>query len=397
MLLSQRLANEFWKKLGEIALCDYEIATAYDKVIDDLCKLIVPDDEKRLIDLAFTEQLTQDELDDFLQNWDIERYGAQKALLLAYVQKKWPQLDFGVYTGPRLKGLRSYYRFHNLELIAQYRKIVGRLNDIGIVPLVMKGGAMKHLRPELPRVMGDIDVLIADKKQFKQAMDIAASMGYTLSEARHSVDLYKAGTEQGVLDIHRYIDDCCSDYDKFNQAILSRAKEENVFGTRSLVPCNEDLVFIQLLNLGKNLAEYSSISGIMYVIFDLAYLTAKADFDWKIVQENMALTSMYWQIYLAGIFLNKIVPNLLPDLLNEGSADSLIEELNKRYFYAKYIHEARYKRKELYLWKVFAGRQSLAEYIRVKGKYQLLKHIWRSPRLLNLFFYGVRKFKKWNI
>ncbi len=184
--------------------------------------------------------------------------------------------------------MRSYYRFHNLELIAQYRKIVCRLNDIGIVPLVMKGGAMKHLRPELPRVMGDIDVLIADKKQFKQAMDIAASMGYTLSEARHLVDLYKAGTEQGVLDIHRYIDDCCSDYDKFNQAILSRAKEENVFGTRSLVPCNEDLVFIQLLNLGKNLAEYSSISGIMYVIFDLAYLTAKADFDWKIVQENMA-------------------------------------------------------------------------------------------------------------
>lgn len=393
---SQRLLNEFWKNLGKVPLRKYTTETAYEYAINSVYKLIISDDEQRLIDLAFNPHLTQNQLDAFLQNWDIECYGAQKALLLAYVQKKCPELDFGEYTGPRLKGLRAYYRFHNLELMAQYRKIVGKLNDLNIIPLIIKGGAIKHLRPELPRIMGDIDILIADRKQFKEAIKIVDTMGFTLQNSGHSVDLYKPGTKQGVLDIHCCVDDHFQNYDKLNKAVLKRAKSENVFGVKSLIPCNEDLVFIQLFNLGKNLTEYSSISGLMYIVFDLAYLIKQTKFDWKIVQQNMILTSTYWQIYIAEIFLNKVVKNLLPDLLKNTSSPKMIDDLNKHYFYAKFIHEPRYKRKELYLWKVLLGRQSLAEYIRVKSKYQTLKHIWRSPTLLKLFFRCLQELKKWN-
>ena len=398
MLYFQPILNQFWKNLSQVALRDYAPTTAYEHAIAAVHKLIISDNEQRMIDLAFLNELTQDQLNAFLQNWDIERYGAQEALLLAYVQKKWSLLDFGNYTGPRLKGLRVYYRFHNLEIMAQYRKIVSKLNEANIIPLIIKGGAMKHLRPDLPRIMNDIDILIADKKQFEQAVKIASDMGYVPFDYGHSVDFYKTeNKKEGVLDIHRCLDDSFHNYDELNKTILSRAKSENVFGVQTLVPRNEDLVFIQLFNLGKNLTEYSSVSGIMYIVFDLSYLTKQADFDWKIVQQNMILISAYWQIYLAGIFVNKTVSGLLPDLLSETGTPNMINELNKRYFYVKFVHEARHKRKELYLWKVLLGKQSIIEYVRVKGKYQLLKHVWRSSVLLKLFFSCIKEFKKWNI
>jgi hypothetical protein len=220
---------------------------------------------------------------------------------------------------------------------------------------------------------------------------------YTLIDSGHSVDLHKAGTEEGVLDIHHYLDDHFANYNELNQAILSRAQLRDVFGVQTLVPRPEDLVFILLFNLGKNLTGYSSISGIMYNVFDLSYLTSQPDFDWQIVRQNMEITSAYWQIYLADAFVNKMVDGLLPNLLDNADSENMAFELNKHYFYSRYIHEARYKRHELYLWKVILGRQSWAEYIRIKAKYQLLKHVWRSPLLLKVFFKLLPEFKKWNI
>lgn len=114
-------------------------------------------------------------------------------------------------------------------------------------------------------------------------------MGYDISDAGHSIDLYKPGTEQGILDIYSCIDDHFSNYEELNKIIISRAKNEEVFKVQSLVPKNEDSVFIQLFNLGKNITEYSSISGIMYIVFDLSFLTSRDNFDWNIVRQNMIL------------------------------------------------------------------------------------------------------------
>ncbi len=50
-----------------------------------------------------------------------------------------------------------------MKTIAHYTKIGKALNKNGIEPLILKGGAMKYLRQELPRVMNDIDIVIPEK------------------------------------------------------------------------------------------------------------------------------------------------------------------------------------------------------------------------------------------
>ena len=241
-------------------------------------KLVKPSDQA-LITLAFTKNLTQEKLDEFLKDFDIECAGGNKALLLSYVMKAHPDLKFNEYSGPRLQGLLNFYRFANLSLIAHYTKIGKELNAHGIIPLIMKGGAMKYLRPELSRAMGDIDVLI-QAQNYRSAVKIAIGLGYDYEDNGHSVDLHEKGNEAGILDIHQWVD-MSSKYDKkFMKKIFGRAEKKKVFGVETYVPCVEDLVFLGLVNMVKNIREKTSLKGILYTLFDFEYLThLKPDFN----------------------------------------------------------------------------------------------------------------------
>lgn len=63
---------------------------------------------------------------------------------------------------------------------------------------------MKHLRPEFPRVMGNIDILVKEN-EYQKAGNIAEKMGYDCAWDIHSVDLHPKDSEDGIMDIHKYI------------------------------------------------------------------------------------------------------------------------------------------------------------------------------------------------
>lgn len=243
---------------------------------------VVTENDKALLNLAFSKNPTQEELNDFLSKWDIEVAGSGKALLLSYFRRRHPELKFTSYEEPRLKGLLNFYRFSNLKTISHFSKLGREFNKKKIPFVILKGGAMKYLRQDLPRTMGDIDVLVS--KSFKKVPEIMINLGYTFEQFPHSIDMHEHNSEAGTVDVHKYIDMLSEKSAKINKYLFARAKKVKVFGVDGFLPCHEDLFFLTLVNLAKNLREKTSSAGILFSLFDCKFLLEdKPDFDWNIV------------------------------------------------------------------------------------------------------------------
>ncbi len=373
-----------------------------DAIVENLvdcfyAELVIPDDQK-LLDLAFSEKISQSELDNFLKNWDIEEFGGARALLLSYVMKNHPYLKFSAYEAPRLAGLMNFYRFHNLQIIAHYTKVGKALNKAGIVPMILKGGAMKYLRPELSRVMGDIDILVPDDA-FAKSCEISKSLGYVLDEGatEHSVDLHLPGSMDGTVDIHRYID-LENDYDKsFMKTLFSRASKHKVFGTEAFVPCPEDMVFIGLINLARNLHRNSSVKGILYTPFDFKFLKeCKPDFNWDMIIENANRTNTLVQLFLVMKFVNKIVPGLLPEALlqNKFLHNEATKYCNRVMFYHFYVHDVKMRCKKLKIKNALRSFAVLKDYLDAKPKHFVLKRIDKNYTMIKIFLKIAQKIQR---
>lgn len=349
----------------------------------------------KLLSFAFKDNITQMDLDEFSSSWDIEAYGGARSLILAYVKKENPYLIYPEYIGPRLSGLLNYYRFLNLKIIAHFTKLTRELNKKNIKPLLIKGGAMKHLRPDLPRVMGDTDIVTLGK-DFDIACNVALDLGYEfgIDSTVHSVDLHLKGDSSGAVDIHRYID-FQTEYDKkFMKDLFLRSSEVKAFGVDVLLPCAEDLVFIGLTNLSKNLHNKTSMHGILYMLFDCKYLVdSKKDFNWDTVLKNATKANSEVQVYFAMKFLNKLVPGLLPSDIFES--EHLVKNV-ERYcndvtFFRFYVHDLKMRCKVMKISNAIKDLDLFKQYLKDKPRHFVLKRVRKSPYLVSLFLQAFNK------
>lgn len=363
-----------------------------DVLIDNFIQELISVEDKMLLNLTFSENPTQEELDKFLEKWDIEAVGGHKSLMLSYFMKMHQGLKFSEYVQPRLTGLFNFFRFQNLKIIAHFKKLTKSLNDANIPVMILKGGVMKHLRPDLSRVMGDIDILVPGK-DYPKVGQIAQTLGYEFYEPNiqqsHSIDLHEKGCEEGTVDVHRYIYMGTGYEQKIIKDLFKRAKKEKVFGVDALIPSYEDIFFLALVNLSKNLRENTSSPGILYALFDCKFLMeSKSDFDWNIVIENAKKTKTQVQMCFAIKFINKIVPGILPEKLQK---EALFEKelqnyckvvMFERFYFPKFQEKSRDIKIANSL-KSFAG---LMEYLNIKPKYYLLKQLRDFPFWGKIFF-----------
>lgn len=364
---------------------NFSLDNIVDLLIEGFKTELMSPNDKNLIDMIFSLEPTQENLDLFLKKWDIEVAGGAKALMLAYFMKLHPELKFSEYVGPRLKGLLNFYKFQNIKLISHYTKICNELKKENIVPLIFKGGAMKHLRPQFPRVMGDIDVLVK-LQDYEKAGHIAESMGYDCSWDIHSVDLHPKNSEEGIMDIHKYIYMNTGAESNLNYDLFNRAKKEKVFGIETLVPCNEDLLFISLVNMTRNLTNKTSWHGVLFTLFDVKYLIeSKLNFNWDIVVENALKTKTEMQVCFATKFINKIVPNLLPEKIQRNALfDKEVNDYCTLLLYQRFfLWNMKQKSHSLKFKDIFGSFENLKEYLRLKPKYFILKlFIFRKNPIL---------------
>jgi hypothetical protein len=295
-------------------------------LIDTRYAQFVTEDEKRLVTLLCSGTPTQDGLDELLKIYDIEAKGGVGSMLLAYMMREHPELKFTDYETPRLKGLLDYYKFKNIKMLADFSRAAKALNRAGIYPLLLKGGAMKALRPEYARMMTDIDFLVPQER-FDETMAVCKSSGFVIrANHPHSIDMITPD-RKSAIDVHRFfhIDSYNGkEHLKFspelNAALFRRSKKVAAFGAKVLIPSNEDLVFMLLVNLCKNLVCRSSLYGALFNVIDCHYLITKNikdsnGFDWNIVFENIELTDTGLDVRIASGFITLIVPLLLPQSL----------------------------------------------------------------------------------
>jgi hypothetical protein len=278
----------------------------------------VTERDRVLLDLVFSSSLTQEKLDDGLGACDIEVMGAHKSLMLSYLRREHPELRFPAYAAPRLDGLITFYRFANMQTLQHFSRIGKALNAAGIPMLIFKGAAMKILRPELPRPMADVDILIPPER-LDEAVRLCRNLGYhdSRSGAPHAVDIHTADG-QAAVDIHHALftpDDTSGPVAAaFHKRLLARACERCAFGVRVWLPAHEDLFFIVLANLSKNLRNKSSLHGLFYALLDCRFLLRnKPSFDWEIVRNNIQATNTEMQVQLAVGFMEALAPGLALD------------------------------------------------------------------------------------
>lgn len=359
-----------------------------DALIENFYYEILKPEEQRLLTMCFDENPTQEDLNELLKVWDIEVKGSAKSLMLSYLMKHHPHLKFTEYEAPRLKGLLTHTRFSNLKIIAHYTKIGKALNAQGIIPMILKGGAMKFLRPDLPRIMGDIDALIPEK-DFMKSAEIAVSLGYEYSKVDiHAIDLHEKGQENGILDIHRFIYMETGKETLWLKDLYKRAEEKIIFNVKTLLPSNEDLLFILLTNLAKNLRNKTSQAGLLYSLFDCKFLIEnKPNFDWNIVKENAKKTKTEFQVNFAIKFINKISKNIIPQniLENKLFEKEMNEYSNMVMFKRFYLEDIRTKCRSMKIKEVIKTPKLWKDYILLKPKYQLLKMLIKHPKLIEIF------------
>jgi len=321
--------------------------SASERAVRKLYQHHVTERDQVLLDLVFSSSVTQKTLDDCLEICDIEAMGAHKSLLFSYFMREHPELRFPAYAAPRLKGLITFYRFTNIQTLQHFSRIGKALNAAGIPMLIFKGAAMKILRPELPRPMEDVDILVPPER-LDEAVRICQNLGYrdSRSGATHAVDIHTADGKAAV-DIHHALF-TADDTDgpvaaDFHRRLMARASERGAFGVRVLLPAPEDLIFIVLTNLAKNLRNKSSLHGLFYALLDSRFLLrAKPSLDWEIVRNNIQATNTELLVSLALEFMEALAPGLGPDFRAHLPASKKMADFcNQIVFDEDFLHHRR--------------------------------------------------------
>lgn len=276
---------------------------------------ILSPSERTILSFALSRDgITQAQLDSFLSDWDIEKAPIFNVMLLAYATARREDLVLPPSVGPRLKGVLQYCRFQNLKKEAHFNRVAKALEEAGIPALILKGGAMKVYRPDFPRWMNDIDFLVP-AADYERAIGIAKGLGYGDPMATdHSMDLRIPGSGEALLDIHKQLELCTGKDEFLNEPLFRRAWKQKVFSADGLLPCPEDMVFISLVNLYKNLERRQTQESSVTTFFDIRFLVETTpSFRWEIVRENARLTGTGFQLALASRVVSGFLDNVIPE------------------------------------------------------------------------------------
>ena len=307
---------EYYIREAFIATLDVDLIPGY--IIEQFKKMYIYPSDEKLLNLFFKENATQEDLDNFLSEWDIEEEGSEKALVLSHFMKLHPELKYPEYVEPRLNGLLKFFKYKNLILLSHFKKYCTALKKENIDIMIFKGGAFKHLNPEYSRIMCDIDILVPEN-DYEKAINIAKKLGYKYTAYGHSTDLYDPKLNMDVLDIHRKLDLQTEKDGVLNDGLFARASRSTVFNVDDIyIPSPEDMMFILLTNLTKNMTRRTRISVILHAIIDYMFLmNYKPDLDWDLIWEIGVETGTELQIAVAGWFINEYAPVKMPSLFDK--------------------------------------------------------------------------------
>lgn len=176
------------------------------------------------------------------------------SLFLAYHAQK---NGFQGYNDGQIRAFQEIlrtYKLQKLRKIPVMSKVFRVLNENGIMPVLLKGAAfMCHYAPEIPRMMGDVDLYIPPE-QFDRAVSVICGNGF---EFAADTGYHIAVTSENLdMDIHRYIYKNGGDIGTDWNASLILC---SYLGSKVYVLSPEDMLVHQLVNRGQDISVLSHL------------------------------------------------------------------------------------------------------------------------------------------
>ena len=344
-----------------------------------ITEMITPQDVS-LLQLVTAARPSREAMDAFLAAWDPVTAEEGRTLLLACFLREHPEAGCPAAVQERTRAEFDRCWLRNMRLMTQFKKISDALGKAGIGVTVFKGGAMKFLRPALPRPMSDIDVIVAEK-DWKRAAAVIRGLGYRYDRDRHSFDVHQKESGGGLLDVHRYIPLFSGRERAIMPDLLGRARKVSVFGADASILCAEDLVFTVLVNLTRNLMYKTSSRGILFAFADIRFLLdSKPDFDWDVVKDDAERSGSAPLLLYAIRFMNGVLPGFLPETVTV--ADREMDDLAVRVDYVRDILcPLQTRSHELGVGKVLKHPRLIPEFLKVRPRYTFLKLFRACPAL----------------
>lgn len=238
--------------------------------------------DQGLLRLVLEDNGTQEDLDAFLNGWDIEKAPIRCIILLANVMKTRPDLKFPGNIIPRLNGVLSYSRFKNLRSEVILDRLVKSFKDKGIHFKVAGDMAMRSLFPEKPWWVDNLEILVSES-------DLSSAI-----ETANKID------NEEIIRISLI---------PVSESIINRFAPE-------------DLTYYALVNIHDNLMEGQPLQGCLTTILAVKYLySSKDNFDRSIVSEDAVLSENGFQIFLASKAIESVVPGLFTEDMTHHLSD----------------------------------------------------------------------------
>ena len=249
---------------------DNKIATLSGEIFDDL--------EARMLRLAMSDGESHEDIESVLDGCGIGKKPFKTQIIAFNLFKSHPEIQISKETTLALMRAKVTCRERYLQILPHLLKILKTLDDREIRILLIKGGAMKAYRPDCPRWMADVDIVVPEDK-YEEAVELSEKVGYKPLKRLHSTDLKDPVSGQTFVDIHHYISTNTNKGYMLNDGLWKRAINIPVsfFPHHVLVPCPEDMMFISLVNFWKNVNDMTSEGSVASLFFDLKLLKEYKD------------------------------------------------------------------------------------------------------------------------
>lgn len=332
----------------------------------------------KMIRLALSPIIAQDELDSVVDGWDAASAPFNSQIIALNLAKNHPEVAFPKEIQPILQQAAILSRKRHLEILPHFSRVVKVLDNKEIPFILIKGGAMRAYRPERPRWTADIDILVPEDK-YEYALKETEKLGYILHRSPHSSGLREQSSDQDFVDIHHYVSMDTGKEKNLNEPLTNRVISLPFSASTVKVPCPEDMVFISLVNFWKNVTHISrenSKISFANLCFDLIFLRERSGgLDWDVIRTNASITGSVETVYLAARVLDHVVPGFFPERFLEKEADpNMVNRLMSRTLFTRnVICPLRDKIGEFDFRKAMKQDRNPFRYIYLRTKYFVLK------------------------
>ena len=214
---------------------------------------------------------------------------------------------------PRLQGVRRKFVAKNAVLLADALKFLRAMNEGGVMPLVVRGGALRlALLPDIPQKMYDVDAVVL-RSEYERSCALAVERGFEHDYyVAHSADFRTGG--RACVDLHYTVFKANIQGEEPTDAIFAHGTRVERGGAIFLVPCPEDAFLILMVNIVANYLSRELPKGPVTWLADCYDLAQRYELSYADIVSHAREYGVLAEFKVALALMRSYLPNAFPGL-----------------------------------------------------------------------------------